>query len=380
MRIALDARTVYADQRRGTGRNLVDLYRQLVTIRPDWQLLAYHRREHTTPVLPPAFARPMRIDMMGDRVDAWQRWRLPFAAWRAGADVLHCPANLCPSWMPLPTIVTIHDLIPLDLPMAQPAGQVRRFEQSVRQAVRHATRIITPSRYTRDRLVNEFAAAAERMMVIPWAPDQSIQLQSPDRYESVLPRFGIRRPYVMHFGAPDQRKNTRRVIEAWSMIDRSLRSDWQLLVVGLDPVSVHQMGKYAMERDSFDSVRLHAFIRDVDMAPLLSGADVLAYPSLSEGFGLPMLDAWVTRTAVLTSNTTSLPEVAGDAAILVDPTDACAIAGGMTKLINGTQLRTDLVAAGRRRLKKYTWQATAERFAFVVEQAGGLMTDYAAAA
>ena len=164
------------------------------------------------------------------------------------------------------------------------------------------------------------------------------------------------------------------------MIDRSLRSDWQLLIVGLDPASVRQMGTYAAECDSLDSVRLHEFIRDVDVAPLLSGADVLAYPSLSEGFGLPMLDAWVTRTAVLTSNTTSLPEVAGDAAILVDPTDACAIAGGMAKLINGAQLRTDLVAAGRRRLKKYTWQGTAERFAFVVEQAGGLMPNYAAAA
>ena len=95
---------------------------------------------------------------------------------------------------------------------------------------------------------------------------------------------------------------------------------------------------------------------------------MLAYPSLSEGFGLPILDGWATDTPVLTSDCTSLPEVAGNAALKVDPTDACQIAHGLTRLMKDSILRNELIKRGRQRLKSYSWQATAQRFATVIDQ------------
>lgn len=153
MRIALDARTIYRTCRRGTGKNLIDLYRTVARMRPQWQVTAYHRCADELPGgLDEANIIPRLIEMPGDRVHAWGRLRLPMAAWRDGADVLHCPANLCPSWMPVPTLVTIHDLIPLDRPGGRADAELRYFEQSVKTACAKAAGIITPSAYTRDHI------------------------------------------------------------------------------------------------------------------------------------------------------------------------------------------------------------------------------------
>lgn len=373
MRIGLDARTIYWPTRRGTGKNLIDLYTHLSSLRPHWQVLAYHRQAgRVSPLLPDRNITPRFIEMMGDRVDAWQRWRLPMAAWRDGVDVLHCPANLSPAWMPMSTIVTIHDLIPLDMPQGREAKQVRRFVQSVQLACRRAAWIICPSRYTRDRLVQEFDADPDRITVNPWAPDSSVEPVPQHLWEPVLARYGVDKPFVLHFGAAAPRKNTRRLLEAWSMLDKSVRRQCQLLVVGLDPRSAEQLQITAASLAVGQSVKLHRFVDEKDLSTLLSAALVLAYPSLSEGFGLPILDAWAANTTVLTSNCTSLPEVAGDAAFLVDPTDSCSIARGLSRLIGDRTLRSDLNFRARNRLKQYSWEATTDRFAWTIEQAASL--------
>ena len=379
MRIALDARTIYAPQRRGTGKNLIDLYQTLPELRPHWRVLAYHRQdEPNEQVLPYGFATPIKIELPGDRFDAWARWRLPMAAWRDGATVLHCPANFCPSWQATPTVVTVHDLLPLDMPFGLPAKEVARFEQSVRTACQRAAHIICPSRYTANRLIHDFGADPQHITVNHWAPDRSMKGIDQAEYEPVLKRYGIHQPFVLHFGAADRRKNTKRVLETWAALEPKLRRQWSLLVIGLDQQTQNDMMCLA---DSLKiNVVLHGFADECDVPSLLSGADVLAYPSLSEGFGLPILDAWVTGTAVLTSHVTSLPEIAGDAAQLVDPSDSSQIAGGLHELLLDQSARNRLVTQGRRRVDMFSWRNTAQRFANVLESAAGLVGPRAMAA
>jgi len=369
MRIGLDARTIFRPTRRGTGKNLIDLYRHLAVVRPHWQVVAYHRQPgRLERLMPKRVFQPRLIEMVGDRFDAWPRWRLPAAAWRDGVDLLHCPANVCPSWMPVPTVVTIHDLIPLDIPDRQPVLEARRFEQSVRTACRQSAWIICPSDYTARRLVREFGADPLRMTVNAWAPDSSVCSVPPGDWPRVLRRYAIQGSFVLHFGSGEPRKNTRRVIEAWAVCDRVVRHQRQLLVVGLDERTRQELTRSVKQLGVGSSVRLHGFADEADLPTLLSAADVLVYPSLSEGFGLPILDAWAAGTAVLTSNATSLPEVVGDAAMLVDPSDGCSIARGLTRLLGDRTLRNELLAKSQRRLTRYSWHATAQRFADALEQ------------
>jgi glycosyltransferase involved in cell wall biosynthesis len=376
MRIALDARTIYRMVRRGTGKNLIDLYRTIARMRPDWHVIAYHRTpeggDELFGVLDEPNIEPRQIEMPGDRIHAWGRWRLPMAAWRDGADLLHCPANLCPTWMPVPTLVTIHDLIPLDMPDGRPGGDLRLFEQSVKTACRRAAGIVTPSAYTRDRLVSEFGGDADRITVNHWAPDRSVSLVEGAQHSPALQHYGIDKPFALHFGAPAPRKNTRRVIESWAMIGSKARQRYQLLIVGLDGDSLAKAQQRVDNLGITDSVRLHGFADEADLPTLLSAARVLMYPSLSEGFGLPILDAWKTGAAVLTSDTTSLPEVAGDGAVLVDPTDPRQIALQTLRLLRDVALRRHLATVGHQRVQAFTWQATATRFIAAAERAAGV--------
>jgi len=376
MRIALDARTVYSAQRRGTGKNLLDLYDHVARLRPRWRIIAYHR---TPDPLPAQMAgqqtQPRFIEMIGDRLDAWGRWRLPLAAWRDGADVMHCPANNCPSWMTVPAVVTIHDLIPLDLAAARDPMLARRFEQSVTCACAKAAQIVCPSFYTAARLTRQFGADPQRITVIPWAPDSSMRAVEPEAWPAVMARYGVSRPFVLHLGAAAPRKNTRRVLQVWSEVEPSIRKRHHLLVVGLDPSFGNRMRQWAHQLEIEDSVTLCGFAPPEDLPTLMSAADVLAYPSLSEGFALPLLDAWVAGTAVLCADATSLPEVAEDAAFLVDPADTDAIARSLEYLLSSPQVRADLIQRGRRRVRNFSWQKTAELFVDVIEQAASQTAD-----
>lgn len=381
MRIGLDARTIYRPSRRGIGKSLIHLYQHLLTVRPGWQVVAYHRQSgELESLLPSKRVRSRLIEMIGDRFDAWQRLRLPAAAWRDKVDLLHCPANTCSFWMPTPTVVTIHDLIPLDMPEGRPAAEVRRFEQSVRQACRQAAWLMCPSVYTRDRLIREFDADPMRITANAWAADTSVSPVPLSYWKPVLDRYGISGPFVLHFGADEPRKNTCRVIEAWSMCDRALRRSQQLVIVGLNHHAQEKMRRTVRQLGVGKSVRLHGYAADADLPTLLSAAQVLVYPSLSEGFGLPILDAWAAGTTVLTSECSSLPEVASDAAMLVDPTDPCSIARGITRLVSDLHLRSALRQKSDQRLKKFTWSASAQRFAVALEQAAAICRPLKAAA
>lgn len=379
MRIALDARTIYRPNRRGTGKNLIDLYNEVARLRPHWRITAYHRRGTAEDQPMPAnITKPRPLEMLGDRFDAWMRLRLPLEAWRDGADVMHCPANLCPQWLTVPTIVTIHDLIPLDMPDGRDPRDLHRFEQSVATACRRAAWIVTPSKYTAVRLIDEFGADPHRITINAWAADSTMRYVSDRDCESIRRRYQLHTPFAIHFGSNPStapRKNTRRVLEAWATLKPVQRKNWVLLVVGLDQQRIQET-KTIVERLSIqNSVRLYGFADERDLPGLLSASKMLVYPSLSEGFGLPILDAWTTNTPVLTSNVTSLPEVAGDGARMVDPYDVCAIGEGMRCIMQDTAYRRLLIENGRRRLPQYNWKATGERFVHTVEAVNNLVSD-----
>ncbi|GAB4111013.1 MAG: glycosyltransferase family 1 protein [Phycisphaeraceae bacterium] len=370
MRIALDARTIYTAQRRGIGKSLLELYRHLSIVRPDWEVIAYHRQPgRVEPLLPRPFVSPKRIEMRGDRFHAWDRLRLPLACKRDRVDVLHSPANTCADWMPVPTVVTIHDLIPLDIPEGQDPKFVERFGRSVRTACAKAGAINCPSQYTRQRLIKDMNADPDRVFVTPWSHfGKPGPVDLPERV-CLYEKYRVEPPFVLHFGAREPRKNTRRVIEAWAGLRKPIKQHARLLILGLDAEAQAEFATCCARLGAESSIILNGFADEADIPALMRMADVLAYPSLSEGFGLPILEAYAAGTAVITSDRTSLPEVAGDAAMIVDPLDFNTITKAMHKLLTDPVYRRELVRRGLKRLKTCTWEHTAEQFAQAVEYA-----------
>ena len=399
MRIALDARTIFSPKPRGTGRNLADAYRLIPALRPDWEFILYHQRDarHCPLLSPPSNAlhaqaglcshpnvRTRRIDMPGDRLDLWFQLRLPLAASRDRVDLLHLPANAAPAWCPVPYVVTVHDLIPLRV-----AGQTTRwarqaFRRGLERALHGAAHVITPSNATRDELHEEFGLSHEHVTVIPWAPDQDVaarigndEMQAAIR--RVRARYQLDKAWLLNFSGSSRRKNATGVVEAVARSAPKLRSGLLVVLVGCEPPTARAKLEALADRLGVRSCfRFQGFIPHEDLAALLSGARGLLMPSLAEGFGLPILDAFASGVPVLTSNLSSMPEVAGDAAVYCDPHDPGSIAAGIAQLLDRAVARR-LVARGTARVHAFTWERTAAAMCAAYEHCRALQPTVARA-
>lgn len=374
MRIAVDARQMYRPERRGIGKTLVPLYAALAARRPDWTFTLVHQLPAAVPELDRvANVRRVRLDPPGaGRLDLWERALLPAAAWAGRADVLHAPANTGPARSATPVVLTLHDLIPLELAPADPAAV--RWAGRAGRAARRAAHVLTGSEYSKRQLVEVLGLPADKVTVTPWAPAPDLaRVTDPAELGRVRKLYGVPagERYVFGFGADDPRKNTARLIRAFAGLPAAVQTCARLVLVGVQPAALPGFRAAAADGGVGDRVVVTGFAAEADLPALLSGAAVLAFPSLAEGFGLPLLDAFVCGAAVLTGDRSSLPEVAGDAAVLVDPTADGPVRDGLHALLTDDNLRATLVRRGFARAAGFSWPAAADATAAVFERAAG---------
>jgi glycosyltransferase involved in cell wall biosynthesis len=267
-------------------------------------------------------------------------------------DLIHATSAAVPPTGHRPLVATVHDLAFRHFPDAYPTAGRRYHERSARIVADEAARVLVPSEATARDLAELYGVDRGRVTITPLGVDVPAE---PDRAgaERLLRDLGVRGPFLLAVGTLEPRKNLPRLLAAFGEATGALPDHW-LVVVG--PV-----GWGPRLRPTWDSVRvkLAGAVGEATLHALYQAADGLAYPSLYEGFGLPVLEAMANGTPVLTSDRSSLPEVAGEAALLVDPLDRAAIAAGLVRLAGDTALRQRLAEAGRRRAAGFTWRATA---------------------
>ncbi len=257
-------------------------------------------------------------------------------------------------------VVTIYDLSFVTYPEFHLPANVEHCLHGTKLAIDRADALIAISESTRRELIDAMGAPPERIVVTPLASDPRLRrVSEPTRLAAVQRRYDLPERFVLFLGALEPRKNVVRLLEAFAALAATLRREFPLVVAGAqgwlnDPVREH-----ARKLGLGESVRFPGYIDPGDVAALYSLATVFAYPSLWEGFGLPVLEAMACATPVLTSSVSSLPEVAGDAAVLVPPTDVDAIAAGLGRLLENGALRADLSERGRRRAAQFSWERCA---------------------
>jgi glycosyltransferase involved in cell wall biosynthesis len=370
MNLLVDARTAFDPKPRGIGKTLIQLYRNVARLQPDWQITMVHRNPdpEQNPFAGALNIHPKQIEIPGDRMGLWESLRLPLATLRRRPSLLHCPANTAPRLCPAPLLVTIHDLIPMEIPDLR--EQSKLFKTTVRRAAKRARHILTPSAYSAQQITNRYHIPTDKISVLPWAANDDMQfIDDPKCLQPCIDRYLLgERKVVLMFAAEDPRKTPRRVLRAWAALPETIHSQWCLLLVGLNSRARATADSFLNELQiDSASIRMLPYLPREEVPVLMSLAKILCFPSLSEGFGLPVLDAFRTHTAVITSDRSSLPEVAGDAAHLVNPTSIDSIVDALHLLMTQPQQREAYIQKGIQRDSCYRWQTTAEQFIQIVK-------------
>jgi glycosyltransferase involved in cell wall biosynthesis len=288
-----------------------------------------------------------------------------FKEWLLGpVDVVHSTTFCAPRFRlrRKRLVVTIYDLSFITHPELHLPANVAHCLAGTLLALEHADAIIAISEHTRRDLLERLAAPAERITVTPLAHDAGfVRVTDPRRLAAARKRYGLPEHFILFLGALEPRKNLPRLLEAYAALPSGLRGDVELVVAGMSGWlndSIHgRVAELGLEK----SVHFAGYVHADDLSAVYSLATVLAYPSLYEGFGLPVLEAMACGTPVLTSNVSSLPEVAGDAATLVDPADVSSIAAGLRGLLESPSLRAELATRGRARAASFSWDRCARQ-------------------
>ena len=368
----------------GMGQHLLHLLQGLDSLDDkdqQYMLLAPRFRRAYTVRAPQLSDRFREVEVvsalarLGENVEQvwWEQVGIVLAGMREKIDLLHCPYWSSPLWSPWPTVVTVHDVIQFVLPEYAWRKISRVYFGLVSAGARRAQAVITVSECSKQDIMKIIGLGPERIHVIGNAVDASLYpVRDAWLLASVRERYGIAPRFVLYFGGFDMRKNVPRLIEAYARLPEALRREYQLVIAGRYQHLGHPL--YPDPRQTVRGLGLEGNviftgqIREQDKAPLYSAATVFAFPSLYEGFGMPVLEAMACGTPVVTSNVSALPEVAGDAGLLVNPYAPDAISEALAELLESAARREDLSRRGLERARRFTWPQVAEQTVRVYKQ------------
>lgn len=274
---------------------------------------------------------------------------------------LYHEPNFIPYRTDIPTIITVHDLSYLRYPETHPASRVRIMSKLLPPAIERATRILTDSDFVRKEIIEVFAVAPEKVVTTHLGVSPAFRPMSAEETLPTLARLGLQHgKYLLAVGTLEPRKNLLLTLRAYRRLPQSLREEFPLVVVGMKGWHTETLESELEELLRSGQVRLPGYISAEDLCRLYAGGTMLVYPSLYEGFGLPLLEGMASGIPVVTANRSSLPEVVGDAGIVIDPDDDAALLESILTLLESPTETASLRMRGIARAAKFTWAKCAE--------------------
>lgn len=359
MRIGIDARKLHDF---GIGTYIRNLLHQLARIdqATEYVLLCREQDMGIARQLGPNFRSVIETALP---YSVREQISVPIALRREHVDLFHAPHYVLPLLVHCRSVVTIHDCIHLIFPQYLPGRLAHAYARaSLWIAARRAERILTVSEASKSDILRCFNVPADKIIVTYNAIDDHFLAEPTDEdFTRTRERYQLTHPFVLYVGTIKPHKNLERLIEAFDRVCRQGFDHLRLVIIG-DQISKLQGLRRAVHRHKLHKrVRFLGFVPPETLAVLYRLASVFAFPSLYEGFGLPPLEAMASGTPVLSSNVSSLPEVLGDAALLVDPYSPEAIADGLVQLLTDEALRQTLRARGLAKARQYSWADSVRR-------------------
>lgn len=362
MRIGVDVRELQRDIQTGIGRVLEAFLAETPGLRPDLELVLYGDATTRTDLK----REGQRMRILEQPLTVWfDQVALPRALMKDDVQVLFSPYYKAPLFSPCPVVLTIHDL--LFLKVGPRRLKHALFKPWARLIASRAKAVLTDSQHSRDDIERILGLGA-RLVVVPLGVSPGFTPGARERYRAVVQRLGIPGDYILQVTNFHPHKNDRFLLRVFARIAQD-HPELGLVLAGRPAGSTREVGDFIREHGLEGRVHLPGHVPEADLQALYAGARVFAFPSLYEGFGLPVLEAMASGAPVVCSSSSSLPEVAGDAALLVDPRDEESWCAALGRLVGERPLREKLRRAGLARAGQFSWRDSVARILPVLESA-----------
>ena len=352
MKIAIEAQRIFRTNKHGMDFVALETIKELQKIDKENEYFIFVSPGKDSDVLQET-ANFHIIELKCPTYPLWEQVALPMAVNRLKPDVLHCTSNTAPLFCKVPLILTLHDIIFLEKKRSASKSLYQTMGWYYRRIVvprvlEKCTRVITVSKYEAGRIGEQLKLSSEKLVAV---------------YNGVSKHFSPvateEKNYIFFLGNTDPKKNTERVLRAYSQYLQISDKKMPLLIADLDLQYVKELLEKSGIPDIIEKIKTPGYINNSDLPKVYSNASVFLYPSLRESFGIPILEAMACGTPVVTSCTSAMPEIAGNAALLVDPKNEREIAEAIVKIEKESDLREDLINAGIKRASCFSWEYTA---------------------
>jgi glycosyltransferase involved in cell wall biosynthesis len=374
MKIGIEVQRLFRKEKFGIETSALQLVKKLQQQYPECKFVVYAKDDLDKNCLQQTENLKVRT-IKGKLFFDFEQIFLPAAARTDRINILHCTGNTAPFISPVPVVQTLHDVIFMDPISGQDSlyqqwgNYYRRF--MVPLVTRKSQIVITVSNYEKQRILNRVKVDEKKIRVIYNGIDEErvrVMKDTKEGNPSVQRKYHLPEKFILFLGNTSARKNALRVIEAYTIYASKTPAPLPIVTSGLSKQFVSDYLAKLQQQDKLKLFISTGYIDDQDLPGIYNLSRLFLYPSLSEGFGMPLVEAMACGTPVITSNVSSLPEIAGDAALLVDPSKTSSIADAILTMLTNDELRTEKTMAGLKNAERFSWAKTAGQVYEVYEQ------------
>ncbi|WP_431125998.1 glycosyltransferase family 4 protein [Flagellimonas flava] len=380
MKIGIEGQRLFRKKKHGMDMVALELIKSLQDIDPINEYVIFVRPDFDDGCIPKA--DNFKIVELESRwgYPGWEQLVLPRAAKKEGCDVLHCTSNTGPLFSSVPLITTLHDIIYLESislfnkegTWYQKLGNMYR-RYFVPPVIRRSKKVITVSNYEKERIKKHFGFKDDRLTAIYNGVGSHFKkVANPVRLNRIKEQYQLPNNFFFFLGNTDPKKNTKGVLKAFSDFNKIYPNKYRLVMLDYDEEELQKLLDNIDAAEIRELIHLTGYVPNTDLPALINQATIFLYPSLRESFGIPILEGMACGVPVITSNTSSMPEVAGDdAALIVDPTRPLEITEAMRRLVEDKMLAKVLSEKGIERAKEFSWDTMAKNVLKLYEEVYG---------
>ena len=370
MKIGIEAQRIFRTKKHGMDMVALELIRNLQLLDTENEYVIFVKPDTDSSVIKET--RNFKIEQLkGGFYPLWEQFALPAAAKKAGCQLLHCTSNTAPLLTSIPLVVTLHDIIYMESSYLKilngPGTWYQKFGNAYRRLfvpkiIRKSKKIITVSHFEKKRIGQFFGIADDQRLTAVY--NGVGEHFKPIRDEGVLKRvkekYHLPDHFIFFLGNTDPKKNTKGALQAFSEFLKEYPGNMKLVMLDYDLAELSKLLSEIGNSGLIDKIVLTGYVVNTDLPAIYSQCEIFLYPSLRESFGIPMLEAMACGAPVITSNTSSMPEVAGDGAFIVDPYKPDEITAAMIAILTDDSIRSGLIEKGYLQAAKFSWKAMAQ--------------------